>query len=230
MPRPAGAAVWVCDGQRFIPWPTILAGLAGQSQSTGAHMGDCPSAVSHHKIFLPRDETFAPPGRHTGTGALQFPGVSAAPSSDHTPLARRCAFRSLQEAVKKQPSRKRSRRGGTQDRDRPTAAVTRGGWRPPSYPSTAGATPSFRGPRSRLRVSWRALEAMFSEEPFYAEKLASYTFTEFNPVKRHHGPSPGSACSADQSSRRYPDDSGCRFKLAIAKVALVKLGRTPAAC
>ena len=28
------------------------------------------------------------------------------------------------------------------------------------------------------------LEAIFSEEPFYAEKLASYTFTEFSPVKR----------------------------------------------
>jgi uncharacterized protein YciI len=28
------------------------------------------------------------------------------------------------------------------------------------------------------------LESMFEEEPFNAEKLASYTFTEFNPVKR----------------------------------------------
>jgi uncharacterized protein YciI len=28
------------------------------------------------------------------------------------------------------------------------------------------------------------LESMFKEEPFNAEQLASYTFTEFNPVKR----------------------------------------------
>jgi uncharacterized protein YciI len=28
------------------------------------------------------------------------------------------------------------------------------------------------------------LESMFEEEPFNAEKLASYTFREFNPVKR----------------------------------------------
>jgi uncharacterized protein YciI len=28
------------------------------------------------------------------------------------------------------------------------------------------------------------LEAMFAEEPFYAEKLARFTFREFNPVKR----------------------------------------------
>jgi uncharacterized protein YciI len=28
------------------------------------------------------------------------------------------------------------------------------------------------------------LEALFNDEPFNAEKLARYTFTEFNPVKR----------------------------------------------
>ena len=32
--------------------------------------------------------------------------------------------------------------------------------------------------------SREALESMFREEPFFAEKLASYTFTEFDPVKR----------------------------------------------
>ena len=29
-----------------------------------------------------------------------------------------------------------------------------------------------------------ALVSMFREEPFFSEKLASYTFTEFDPVKR----------------------------------------------
>lgn len=32
--------------------------------------------------------------------------------------------------------------------------------------------------------SREVLELLFREEPFFAEKLASYTFTEFNPVKR----------------------------------------------
>lgn len=32
--------------------------------------------------------------------------------------------------------------------------------------------------------SLAALRAMFDEEPFNAEKLASYKFTEFHPVKR----------------------------------------------
>ena len=39
----------------------------------------------------------------------------------------------------------------------------------------------MRGPESAA-----ALEAMFREEPLNVEKLATFTFTEFQPVKRQN--------------------------------------------
>ena len=150
MPRQAGASLWICDGENFIPWPTILAGLAGESRKNRRIGGELPKGQNsrrHHKKFCRMMKPRTPLDVHTRTGALQFPGLSAASPSEYTPLVRRCAFGGRPTNRHGNGPGAGVRRPGPSD-----SGGTRGGWRPPSYSFTGGATPSFRSPRSRLRV------------------------------------------------------------------------------